>query len=423
MELGAKNIFFLILILFFLQCTDRKRLNPIDPQNPKTAGKVTGLKIFSEFKKITVSWHPVEVDNMLGYRIYRKISGEPSFSPIHLASKKSAIFYDNNVTYGKKYTYNITVVTSGYESPASDSIGIEPGPTVIWMTDVSNRYIIKVSHDGLHEIGRISVDGYPWALTLNPNDRSIWYCDVLYGDIIHITDNKRDVFRAQSVPSWKPMDIAVNSINGVVWIAGEKRRVIRIPVSASEGFREISNDDFIKPRSVVVKETSRQCCMVDELAKAVFYISTNGNTILKSPVNFIHPMAITVNQSDGSCWVADSSRVVKLSDGGGLALLIEDNFQFVTALDVNSNTGELWIVDFGTNARIIKFDEHGNKLLEVSGFHTPEAIKVNPADNGCVFVDTGNGRLVRLSSQGKVLSELRGYYYLRGLFVEYSLIR
>ena len=191
----------LISITLLIHCNDRKRLNPLDPQNPDTKGKPTGLRILSEFDTITLRWNSVNVDGLVGYHIYRKLAETSSYQLIHLAPADSNIFYDRHVTYNNTYTYKVSVVTSTYESQPSDSLSITPGPTVIWVADADNRRIIKISHDGLHEIERIAVTGLPWDIYITSDDRSIWFSDVLFGDIYRIQGEEWDRQR----PGHKPL--------------------------------------------------------------------------------------------------------------------------------------------------------------------------------------------------------------------------
>ena len=412
----------LIAFLFVVQCTDREHKNPIDPKNPDTHGKPGGVKIYSEYDNITLSWWSIDVKNLIGYNIYRKISGESSFSLIHLTPPDSNIFFDRNVTYNLKYTYSISALTSSYESHHSDSVTITPGPTNIWVTDVDNYRIIKITHDGLHEIEHIPVDGNPWDIAVDPQDRSIWYSDVLWGEIYQIIDNSWKRFISPT-SYWQPVDIAFDDVRKILWVADERGKVVRISQTTTDSLLEIDNNNFVSPYSVAIDKQTGKCWLADPLSKKVFNISNNGQVVENATTVFIRPMSVSVNQADGSCWVADSSRIVKLLPDGTLSFSIETDLLYANTLDVNKNTGEIWVVDFENSyndARLIKFDAQGNKLLQVTGFNYPGKVAVNLYDNGCVVVDTGNGRIVRLSSEGDILSEIGGYSYPQGIVVEYS---
>lgn len=71
--------FFILLIAAGLSagCTGNEDYaNPLDPQNPRTAGSPVGLELLPGDEQVTVSW----VDNghvgIIGYRIYRRFTGD-----------------------------------------------------------------------------------------------------------------------------------------------------------------------------------------------------------------------------------------------------------------------------------------------------------------------------------------------------------
>jgi len=419
---GKILLFLFAAIVLCFHCSDRKRSNPLDPQNPDTKGKPTGLRIYSEFDTITLLWYSIDVTGLIGYNIYRKTGSDSSYQLIHETPAESTRFVDRNVVYDLKYFYKISALTSGYESLPSDSVSITPGPTTIWVTDTDNRYIHKISHDGLHEIDRLSVDGYPWDIIVDSRDQSFWYSDLLWGYIYRFKDQ---VWKIYDSPStwWEPVDIVFDFERNLLWGADDRGIIIRISPDAADSLLEINHESFLSPVSVSVSQQSGKCWVADPGSNKVFYISGSGNFVHQVSFEFIHPMAVAVDNNDGSCWIADSSRIVKLDFDGNFMQSITANFQYAYLLDVNQQTGEIWVIDYGIThptSRVLKFEKTGSQIAEVDGFNYPRALAVNPYDNGCYVADTENGRLVRLSAQGEILSELADFYYLRGITIEYK---
>ncbi len=103
----------------------------------------------------------------------------------------------------------IMLLSGDYESPESDSVSITPGPTIIWFTDADDRQIISLSHDGLHEIDRLTVTGYPWDVIIHPRDRSIWFSDVLFGFIYRISGDEWKAYTPED-GWWEPLDIELD---------------------------------------------------------------------------------------------------------------------------------------------------------------------------------------------------------------------
>lgn len=408
-----------ILLVLFFHCADRQRANPIDPYNRDTGGKPVGLHIYSEFDTIVLSWQRITVKRLKGYNIYRKLAGESSFTLIHLTSIDSTKFFDRKVAYDLYYRYRISVVTDDYESSLSDSIGIIPGPTNIWITDVDDRRIIEISHDGLHEIQRIPTDGYPWDVEIDPRNRSVWYSDVLWGAVYHRTNSDwKPFFSSDRI--WQPKDIELDSKRNVLWAADENGQIIQIATDSEGELKIIRHEKIKTPQSLAVDPISGQCWVADPEARLVLQISHSGNRITEAQSNFFRPLAVAIDSRNGSCWVADSSRLVKLLSNGQPQLAVVDELKYAYALDVNQDTGEVWVVDIGNEPTLSKFDELGQRLLQVTGFTFPQAVTVNLHDDSCVIVDTGSGKVIRVSADGTVMSEIGGYYYPRGIMIEYA---
>ena len=59
------------------------------------------------------------------------------------------------------------------------------------------------------------------------------------------------------------------------------------------------------------------------------------------------------------------------------------------------------------------------KLFEFPDLNSPKNIAVSPYEGCCIVAETGNGRVLRISPEGELISEIGDYFYPRGLFIEY----
>ena len=68
---------FFIVMGFFIGCTGNEDFsNPLDPQNPRTAGSPVGLKLLPGDEQVIVSWEDSGHEGVIGYRIYRRFTGD-----------------------------------------------------------------------------------------------------------------------------------------------------------------------------------------------------------------------------------------------------------------------------------------------------------------------------------------------------------
>jgi DNA-binding beta-propeller fold protein YncE len=137
----------------------------------------------------------------------------------------------------------------------------------------------------------------------------------------------------------------------------------------------------------------------------VFKIASNGQAT--QIAGFSQPLSLSVNPTDGSCWVADTDmvRVMKLS-AAGQELATIDADQLVTnpaSVAVDPSDGACWVAVLDT---VYKFSSDAKQLVKVGGFNEP-VIALNPKNSECWVADSSNARVVRLSAAGKQLQVIQ----------------
>ena len=75
------RVLFILLLLittgFCAGCTGNEDFaNPLDPQNLRTAGSPIGLELLPGDEQVTVSWNDGGQEGIIGYRIYRRFTGD-----------------------------------------------------------------------------------------------------------------------------------------------------------------------------------------------------------------------------------------------------------------------------------------------------------------------------------------------------------
>ena len=408
------------LILLLSHCADRQRLNPLDPQNPDTHGKITGMKIYSEFNRITLTWHGVNVTGLKGYHIYRKTATQDSFVHIQSVTPSKRTFTDYNVTYFKPYCYRVSAFSANFESQLSDSVQIIPGPSVVWVTDAYNYSIIQYSYDCTHEITRISADGYPWAIQWNHYQQDLWYSDLLLGRVYRRKKNLLEYFAAPQY--WQPVSMDIDPSRNAVWVANDRASVIRIMAGRDDPITEIERPDFQEPSAVAIDERRHYCWVADPASSLIFRGITTDTTLRKMSADVINPLDISIDINNGSCWVADSSRIVQLNISGEIMSTIQNDIHHVFRIAVDGEMGHIWAAmkeTDGHNSRIRCYDMAGQMKFEISGFNEPHQLLVDPETHDCLVTDSGNRRVVRISIAGDILfSNDHGLYFPVGIEVD-----
>ena len=420
--MNKSTIYSVIFITIMMcQCSDKERTNPLDPRNPDTSGKVTGVRIYSEFDTIVLSWNKVYVNDLLGYNVYRKTPEDSDFIAIERICHDSSVFYESNLEYDKRYTYRVSAVTIYFESVPSDSVSVIPGPTVVWISDVDLGHIKWISHDIMHEIGRKNTNGYPWDLVVSIPDRTIWYTDVSWGYVVRVNETWKTYMPEQ--PYWDPTDIALDEHKNLIWVANQRGSVIQIHALLEDSLREIVHEDFRRPRSLDIDRFSGIAWVADPDARAVFRISPYRASVTRLDETFVRPMKVVLNDVDGTIWVADSSRVVRLGTNERIESVIEGPFNFAFALDIDIEKETVWVVDFslmGQESKIYKFSFDGIKEFELGGFNFPRNVIVNHYDHSCIVADSDAGEIIKIAEDGTIIGRNNDFLYPVGIFLEYE---
>ncbi len=409
----------LLLVLISLaltSCADRERNNPLDPRNPDTGGRPSGLRVSSSADTAFLVWDRLGLSDLVGIQIYRKTEGEADFTPFALASRDAFSFQDTPVAFGLEHEYQISALGDDFESLRSDVVVVEPGPTFNWVADNSNRTLFKLTHDARNVVK--ATFGFITAIDVEPNaiTGEVWVIDFIasvIGQIVKVRPSG-DV-EETIVDLIGPRDIAVHHETGVIWIADEEdRSVIKVGPNVEVQLRV---PGFGRPIAVGVDQRDGSCWVADRGGREVVKLNSGGARVETQAPGFNSLRWLAVNSGDGSVWVADSSRIVELDASGQALLEISPQAGFAYKLAINQNTGDLWVLNWQPST-VTKYNPTGQLLFELTGFARPQDLSVNNFDGSCLVADTENNRVVRISTGGTETKVVREFQFPIALGVQ-----
>lgn len=163
---------------------------------------------------------------------------------------------------------------------------------------------------------------------------------------------------------------------------------------------------FSQPLSLSINASDGSCWVADTDAISVKKLSATGQKLatLDPPVFESQPASVAVDPRDGSCWVATRDTIYKFSsDAKQLSKSGGFNEPVIT---VNPTNGECWVAD-SSNARVVRLSAAGKQLgvMQIEGISQPKSISINPKDSTCWVLDAFTHKVVKLSADGKVLVE------------------
>ncbi len=183
----------------------------------------------------------------------------------------------------------------------------------------------------------------------------------------------------------------------------------------TEVIRELSRTGgFLYPASVSVNPSDGSCWVADTYNNQVVHLASDGLTELSRADGFSGPWCVSVNPSDGSCWVADSdnNQIVHLAPDGNTELSRTGFLSYPVSVSVNPNDGSCWAAIRGWGWVIHLASDGTTILSQAGGFFSLESVSVNPGDGSCWVLDSGNNQVVHVAPDGTTeLSRASGFSY------------
>ena len=153
------------------------------------------------------------------------------------------------------------------------------------------------------------------------------------------------------------------------------------------------------------------CWYSDRAAQQVGLVSLDGEILRILHQGLESPHAIGYDETAGRLWIADGQRL--LGVGAEDEVEVETGMpRDIWLISSETKTHGCWILIGGEDSSdrdVIKVRNNGDVICTVSGFYAAQDIAANAFNGGCLVADTGNGRVVRLSSDGTLLGEVMAF--------------
>ncbi|MBC7186401.1 MAG: hypothetical protein H5U38_05120 [Calditrichaeota bacterium] len=384
-----------------LGCEERKRLNPLDPLNPVTRGRPTGLSVVSEGHEVCLKWDAMAVDELIGYRVFRQVQWESTMVPVTLVPTTQ--YCDRGRPFGVQHVYCVTAVTADYESPCSAGVTITPGPTYCWVASANEGAVIRLTHDRRHELLRYGYMAYPWIVEADPVTGNAWVVDAIYGRVSEITTAGDEQMRL----GWfrQPSDIALDYRRRHLWILEQTRTDSAVVHKfTTEGTLIFTRGGLVAPSHMALDVGTGTCYIADAAARKVVRVAANGR-VSDVVDGLVWPTGLAWDSRSGQLWIADGTQVLVVSSRSGTITPAEGPFVRASVAAANDSTGECWVVDLGTQAgqgQVVRLRKDGSRVASYGPFVQPYGVAVNIYDACCLVADTGGDRLVEITPDGHI---------------------
>ena len=405
----------LVLALAVPGCADRPRTNPFDPGNPSTQGRPTGFLAIGENDHVTLHWDLAIVGGPVGYQLYRRGPGEPSFTPLGGVLPGGQLAYvDVTARSGSRYDYQLYYVLSGSRTglPAQDYA--IPGPRRVWYADLTYGSLNRLSSDS-HRLAFTSTGFFgPTQCAFDSVHRRVWVSDTYAGQVASLDPD--GVSRLRIGGLTEPVAIEIDAARDRMWVCDQARDAVfqfrldgtvRAPTTLSgidtpisvahdpqdgsiwvcerggNRVRRYSGSgtpagaiDVIAPSRVAVDSLTQDAWVTSFEGGAVYRI-TNAATI-RDTIPLFGPIGVGVDARRGRIWVADAvgGSVLAFHRSGALEFRV-DGLPRVRELAIELATGECYATVPGSRS-VVRISPAGAQLGGISGLGEPYGIVIEP---------------------------------------------
>jgi len=387
-------------------CAKRDRLNPLDPENDATGGKIAGFNALAGDRQVEIRWTRLTQADVVVYALLRWRPGEsPSYLP-EMYGKNIAGTVDSAVTNGETYTYRLVAFFTSGDSAISPTDTATPGTRKIAVLSAGVPGLLGLTPDA-RDILYVQPSNEAYEdMELDRVHTVLWLTMPDAGLVLRSYFDGRPA--GPTIVHPHPSDVSVSNSRGIGWIAFPDRHVVRAygpDLASADTFRTIPSGEA----RVVEAGTVDLTIWIGNDAGTVRRFTTDqvllADWSLGAPV-----IAIALDEDAERAWVAVRSSIgddLYVIDGRDSTVTkAVGRWSGIADLAFDATTRSLWVSERGTpragNGRLSRLSESGVALSALGGIE-PFGIMADPATGNCWASELKTSRIIEVSPAGTIL--------------------
>jgi hypothetical protein len=391
-------------------CSTRERTNPLDPLNHQTSGSIPGFDAFATNGAVELTWSPLPLQGVRGYRVLRWKPGERP-APLDSTDLSSGARFteDRDVQNESTYVYRLVAHLTDGDSAFSRPDTATPGTRRIVALGGGSSALAGFSPDGRDlSYSRESSEPYQ-DMELDRRRGILWLTLNGAGQVERRTLEGLLIGEILSVEG--PTDVSVSPGRGYGWATSPSTGVVhRYGPDLNDLTQDLPIAGVGHPRVVEAGVTDASAWVGNDEGQVSRFRASDAvfqeRWILGAPIR-----AIALDEATVSAWVATRSGATcdlyYLTAGDTTRTLVRSALSNVVDLAADPGTRSLWVSERGTpgsgQGRLSRLSQTGQTLASVSGLE-PYGIDVDPLDGSCWVSDLVSGRLLRVNPDGAIRS-------------------
>lgn len=398
---------FLILICFlllnFLSCSERDRLNPFDPSGNIKSPVELSVSPMNQSAKL--DWTIQDITDYKGFRLYRAIDNE-NYSLYQEFPPETRSFTDTNLEYYHWYYYRITVLGYQTESTPSPAVKIFPGPGTVWLLSRYGYSIHQLSYDLNHSL-KVYYTNYPpinWDIDLSHNEIWMAHAQYRYVTRLNLMLGYEDFFLQNHFE--RPIDIKIDrDLDRICILDPSRRMIFLLRNRILEDSLSLSQNNFFK---MGISHHSDMIVINDSLS-----VIFNANGEIKATINFgAGFVGRDIIVENDILYIllasqeADISKIIiyDLLNLQSNQITLNGIFNLFSKPKTKNYFYASETIQLNSE-RLVKLSGEGNRLLELPVLHgIIDDIAVNPVDHSVVILQRYEDLIMLYDSLGQKIS-------------------
>ena len=388
-------------------CSDRDRLNPLDPANVLTGGAPQQFVALAGDGTAELRWRPPPTSLVFGFRLSRRVGTATTFTLLAELAPDVDHYIDGGLANDVDCTYRLSYLLQGDVASAPAEATARPGLARPWVADYNSRAVVRLTPDGRYVAERFTGSMQsPAALDVDQTTGQVWVCDPSGRRMWRITPGG-GIEEIGSLA--KPVAIEVDPVRGRAWICDQGLGALQSfdrtnPVSPRVDIRGLG-----MPISVGVDPTDGSAWVAERDSARIRHIGLSGNSIGSTHV--LAPSRVAVDSATRRVWITsfDQHRVDWFSAAGTPIDSIK-TLSGPVGVAVDGRSGRVWVCDSRAHV-VIAYDRNGVELMRVTGLEEPIEIGLD-RDTGDAWVTLqATAQVVRITPDGHIAARLGGFGY------------
>lgn len=401
----------LFLLLTEINCSDRARLNPLDPSNPYSQGAPTGLRLFSHRHTVTLLWSPMQVNDLQQYYIYRS-ADQRRLARYDSIPAPVTQYMDLNVIYDRQYFYAIQAQTTYDESRLSNALSIVPGAFDIVVADYYKQNLIKITYDGNRMFE--SYDGY------TPTDLAIMDDRVYF---TNLWDNSlKYIDQSGVVASFSlgeaPVDFAHDEHNQTIYVlTRDNNSLFTLSADGELRSREELEADIHFYSTCSYDPTLSCLWITDQSLDKIYRIDLARMALTLIADDIRAPDEFIIDRTNGGGWIASLDGIIHVHGDNSVEKSMTTHEIYDISRDERS--GLLYYTGFSkeNNGWEIGYSSGTIHTVLYTSYAYIYKIKTVPetSGTGLVLIDGYKAEMIRLNASGGEIGRRSGIYGVTGI--------